>query len=320
VSEVVRFRGVTKQFGDFVAVGDLDFTVTRGSIYGVLGPNGAGKTTALRMLNDVLAPDRGTIELFGELPPGDRAGRRIGYLPEERGLYPKMKVGELLEFFAELRGMPRGDATRRGRVLLDRLGIGDWHKNRVQDLSKGMQQKVQFAAALIHQPDLLVLDEPWSGLDPINAEVLREIVLEQKAANRTILFSTHLMEQAEKICDDICIIARGKKVLDGELGDVKRAASAGLTVAVRFAAADGRARAAAVLADPALVTASHDDDDTLMVELVSTDQAPRLLAGLLGSGAELRRFEVVEPSLHDIFISRVGAGATTTVAGRRVDG
>jgi ABC-2 type transport system ATP-binding protein len=319
--EVVRFRGVTKRFGEFVAVGDLDFTVKKGVVFGVLGPNGAGKTTALRMLNDILLPDRGTIELFGGTPPGRAAGARIGYLPEERGLYPKMRVGELLVFFAELRGLHRKAAVRRAEALLGRLAIADWAKNRVQDLSKGMQQKVQFAAALIHEPELLILDEPWSGLDPINADVLRDVVREQKAAGKTILFSTHLMEQAEKICDDIVIIARGRKVLDGELAAVKRAAHDDRTVAIRFLDAEAHGRAAAALDDASMISGRRSTADQVIVELTEPAAAARLLAALVAAGAGLRRFEVVEPSLHDIFVHRVGGdGSSTAVEGRRADG
>src|SRR5207253_10390829 len=158
--------------------------------------------------------------------PGSEAAAKIGYLPEERGLYPRMKVADMIEFIGELRGLGRGEARRRTALWLERLGLGQWANNKVQELSKGMQQKVQFATALIHEPELVILDEPWSGLDPINAEVLRDTVEEVRASGRTVLFSTHQMEQAEKVCDGVCIIARGKKVLDGRLREIKRAFAA----------------------------------------------------------------------------------------------
>jgi ABC-2 type transport system ATP-binding protein len=266
VPAALSLAGVTKRYGDFVAVSSLSLEVPAGSIYGILGPNGAGKTTTLRMINDIIAPDEGAIRIAG----------RLGYLPEERGLYPKMKVGELLRFFGELRALSGREATRRADAWLERLGLADWKRHKLQDLSKGMQQKIQFVTAVIHEPDLLILDEPWSGLDPINADVLRDIVLEQKRAGRTILFSTHLMEQAEKICDGVCIIARGRMVLEGELRRIKREAAADRLVA-------------------------------LEVELAEGGSADALRAALAAAGAQVRRLDHVEPSLHEIFVDRVRA-------------
>jgi ABC-2 type transport system ATP-binding protein len=302
----IAVEGVVKRYGDFVAVDRLSFVVPRGVVFGVLGPNGAGKSTTLRMINDIIGPDAGSIEILDGLAPGLEAGRQIGYLPEERGLYPKMKVAELLQFFGELRGVARADAARRAREWLERLEIAEWADNKVQDLSKGMQQKVQFVTALIHEPELLILDEPWSGLDPINAEVLREIVGEQKAAGRTILFSTHLMEQAEKICDHVCIIARGRKVLEGDLGEIKRAAGSERRVALRFGSPEERARALeTALADAELVAATHVDEGELFAELADGAVARQLLEALMASDLEIRQFEVFEPSLHQIFVERV---------------
>jgi ABC-2 type transport system ATP-binding protein len=312
--------GIVKRFGNHTAVDDLSFTVPAGVIFGVLGPNGAGKTTTLRMLNDIIAPDAGSISLFDGLRPGRDAAPRIGYLPEERGLYPKMKVVDMLRFMAELRGVSRAQSKDRADRWLDRLGLAQWRGNKVQDLSKGMQQKVQFASALIHEPDLVILDEPWSGLDPINAEVLRKVVLEQKAAGHTVLFSTHLMEQAEKLCDHVCIIARGKKVLDGVLAEIKRAAATEKQIALQFATAEDRARAeAGPLADTALVAtkrpARQGDDSDCEVELADGTAADALLAALVGAKIGLRRFEIVTPTLHDIFVDRVGD--TAAVAERK---
>ena len=320
MSHALIVSGLVKKFGNHVAVDDISFEVPRGVVYGILGPNGAGKSTTLRMINDIYAPDAGEIVVLDGLRPGPEAAARIGYLPEERGLYPRMKVADMIEFIAELRGLSRAEARRRTAVWLDRLGLGQWAKNKIADLSKGMQQKVQFATALIHEPELVILDEPWSGLDPINAEVLRDAVEGIRAAGRTVLFSTHQMEQAEKLVDHICIIARGKKLVDGKLRDIQRREAAEGLVALGFADAAACAAAEAVLADRALVASSRApavDGGAFEREVVLADgaTAQRLLAALVGAGAPLRRFEIVVPSLHKIFVDRVGGSAA--VAERR---
>jgi ABC-2 type transport system ATP-binding protein len=305
-------RGLVKAFGSHIAVDDISFEVPRGVVYGILGPNGAGKSTTLRMINDIFAPDRGEIIVLDGLAPGGQAAQKIGYLPEERGLYPRMKVADMIEFIGELRGLARAEARRRSTAWLDRLGLAQWAKNKVQDLSKGMQQKVQFATALIHDPELVILDEPWSGLDPINAEVLREVVDEIRAAGRTVLFSTHQMEQAEKVVDSVCIIARGKKLLDGLLKDIKQREAQGGVISLGFTSGD-RTAADRVLADPALVASQRAprDGDVADCEAVLADGVTpqRLLAALVAADAPLRRFEVVIPTLHQIFVDRVGAEA-----------
>jgi ABC-2 type transport system ATP-binding protein len=312
-SYAVRVVGATKRFGNHVAVDDVSFEVPRGSIYGFLGPNGAGKSTTLRMINDIIAPDAGEIRLLDGLHAGREAASRVGFLPEERGLYPKMRVIDMIAFMGELRGLTGRDAKKRAGDWLDRLGLAKWAVNKVQDLSKGMQQKVQFASTLIHEPELVILDEPWSGLDPINAEVLREVVRDQTAAGRTVLFSTHLMEQAEQVCDQICIIARGKKVLEGKLGEVKRAAAEEGRIALAFLDEAARARATGEggpLADAALVAATRPprpgENADLEVELAAGADSGRLLAALVGAGIGMRLFEVVTPSLQQIFVERVG--------------
>ena len=325
MSSALSVVNVTKRFGNHVAVENISFEVPRGVVYGILGPNGAGKSTTLRMVNDIFAPDSGEIVILDGRKPGPDASPFIGYLPEERGLYPKMRVIEMIQFMAELRGLSATESKARAGKWLERLGLTQWAKNKVEDLSKGMQQKVQFATALIHEPELVILDEPWSGLDPINAGVLQEVVEEIRAAGRTVMFSTHGMEQAEKVCDHVCIIARGKKVLDGKLGDLKRAAAAEGLIALGFADAAAREKAAAVLADRTVVAAERpprhlDTADAhahveIEVELAKGVPSQQLLAALVTAGVELRRFEVVTPTLHQIFVSRVGA--TATVAERR---
>jgi len=270
------------------------------------------------MMNDIIAPDRGTIRILDGLAPGLAAAARIGYLPEERGLYPKMRVVDVIAMMGELRGLTRRDAQARGRKWLSRLGLEQWTNNKVQDLSKGMQQKVQFVTALIHEPELVILDEPWSGLDPINADVLREVVDELRANARTVLFSTHQMEQAEKVCDDVCIIARGKKVLDGNLRDIKTASASEGLIALGFASEGARTAAAPILADRTLVIEERPpragEVADCEVKLASDTPPTKLLSALVGAGAELRLFEVVVPTLHQIFVAKVGD--TAAVAGR----
>ena len=212
---------ISKSFGEFIAVNDLSLAVTAGRIFGLLGPNGAGKTTTIRMIVNITAPDSGRIELFGQqVTPALQD--RIGYLPEERGLYKKMKVGDQLRFFAELKSVPGKEADRRVDRWLERLKLTEWKGKKATELSKGMQQKIQFITAVIHEPELVILDEPFSGLDPVNVDLLKEIILELKAAGKTIIFSTHQMEVAEKICDDICLLNRSRKVLEGSIREVKR--------------------------------------------------------------------------------------------------
>jgi ABC-2 type transport system ATP-binding protein len=316
VSHALVVHQLVKRFGNHVAVDGLSFAVPRGVVYGILGPNGAGKSTTLRMINDIFAPDSGEIVVLGGLRPGTEAAQQIGYLPEERGLYPKMKVHEMIELIGELRGLARPEARRRAARWLERLGLAQWGKNRIQDLSKGMQQKVQFATAMIHEPALVILDEPWSGLDPINADVLREVVDEVRASGRTVLFSTHQMEQAEKLVDHVCIIAGGKKLLDGNLRDIKQREAADGVIALAFGDPASRATADAVLADRALVAETRAPDGAgCEVRLADAATPQQLLAALVGAGAIVRRFEIVTPTLHQIFVDRVGASAA--VAERR---
>ncbi len=210
-SPVVVLDRVTKRFVGHTAVDGLSLSVPSGVIYKLLGPNGAGKTTSIRMIMDIIEPDEGEVRLFGERRAVRDHAARIGYLPEERGLYPRMRVLDALVFLAEVKGVARRVARSRALEWLDRLGLGDWRLRRVNELSKGMQQKVQFIATMLHDPDLVILDEPFSGLDPVNTQVLKDTVVELRRRGKTIVFSTHIMEQAEKLCDELCIIARGRK-------------------------------------------------------------------------------------------------------------
>ncbi len=305
----IDIRGVTKRYAEHVAVRELSLQVPRGSVYGLLGPNGAGKTSTIRMILDIIAPDEGTISLFGKKHTDAGVLDRVGYLPEERGLYKKMKVREVLKFLAELKGVGGADAETRIATWMERMSLKsdekDWGDSKVDELSRGMQQKVQFIGTLLHDPDLVILDEPFSGLDPINAQALKDTVVELKTRGKTVIFSTHIMDNAEKLCDAICIIAGGQKILDGAVSDVK-AAHAGRTVAVAF---DGAPSAAveAVLQDRALVANMDDQNRFLELELADGAMSSTLLQRLVEAGASLQRFERVQPSLHRIFLEKVGA-------------
>jgi len=293
----VVLRNVSKRFGDFTAVSDLSLEVRAGRIFGLLGPNGAGKTTTIRMIVNIFAPDSGTVELFGKtITPATQD--RIGYLPEERGLYKKMKVGDQIRFFAALKNVTGDEADKRQNLWLERLKLMEWKGKRASELSKGMQQKVQFITAIIHEPDLLILDEPFSGLDPVNVEALREIILERKAVGKAIILSTHQMELAEKICDDICLINRSQKILEGSIREVKRAAGRN-AVALRL---DGGAD---VLADRSLVSKIEHHSDGMELLLAEDANAQALLKRLIAAGAKIERFEMIEPSLNNIFIEKV---------------
>lgn len=293
----VVIENITKKFGEFTAVDDLSLSVHPGRIYGLLGPNGAGKTTTIRMIVNITAPDCGRIMLFGQkVTP--QLQDRIGYLPEERGLYKKMKVGDQLRFFAELKLVPPKEADRRIDRWLERMKLTEWKSKKASDLSKGMQQKIQFISAIVHEPDLLILDEPFSGLDPVNVELLKEIVLDLKGAGKTIIFSTHQMEVAEKICDDICLINRSRKVLEGSIREVKRGFGRN-AVALRVGGGDE------VLKDRTLVAKVEQHSDSSEALLTEGADAQELLKRLIAAGARVEKFEMIEPSLHDIFIEKV---------------
>jgi ABC-2 type transport system ATP-binding protein len=300
-SLAVEATGLAKAYGATRAVDSVDLAVRRGCVYGVLGPNGAGKTTTIRMIVNILVPDTGRIELFGERM-SERLQDRIGYLPEERGLYKKMRVGEQLRYFGELKGLTAREAEMRLDHWLERLKLSEWKTHKTDELSKGMQQKIQFIATVMHEPDLLILDEVFSGLDPVNAELMKDVLLELKAKRRTIIFSTHMMSQAEQLCDDICLINRSRKVLEGSLREVKSSFGR-RAVALRAEGGDDALR------DARLVAGVKPFGDYVEVELAEGADAQELLRGLLDGGARITRFEQIEPSLHDIFLWKVGEGA-----------
>jgi len=261
------------------------------------------------MILNIIAPDTGTITVLGRPNTDGAILDRLGYLPEERGLYKKMVVRDVLRFLAELKGVDRKTADLRIGEWLERMSLRtadkDWGKSKVEELSRGMQQKVQFIGTLLHDPELVILDEPFSGLDPINAQALKDTVVELKRRGKTVIFSTHIMDNAERLCDSVCIIARGEKVLDGTVAGVK-AENAGRNVALGL---EGSAspEVMAVLHDRALVERVDDLSRFFEVELAAGADAQELLRRVLEAGARIQRFERVQPSLHQIFLQRVGA-------------
>jgi len=305
----LELRGVTKRFAEHVAVRELALAVPRGAVYGLLGPNGAGKTTTIRMILNVIAPDSGSITLLGAPNTAPGLLDRLGYLPEERGLYKKMQVRRLLRFLAELKGVNIKTADRRIDEWLERLSLRtpekDWGNAKVDELSRGMQQKVQFIGTLLHDPEIIILDEPFSGLDPINAQALKDTVVDLKRAGKTVIFSTHLMDNAERLCDSVCIVARGVKVLDGTVSGVKSEHNK-RNVALALTGAPSGA-VSAILGDHSLVQRMDDSNTFFELELAGTGDAQQLLHRLVNAGAGVQRFELIQPSLHQIFLEKVGA-------------
>ena len=293
---------MTKNYGDFTAVRDLSLAIPRGATYGLLGPNGAGKTTTIRMILRIIEETTGEIRILGE-PVARRVLDRVGYLPEERGIYKRMTVRRLLTFLAEIKGVPPSESASRIDPWLERFDLLEWKESRVENLSKGMQQKLQFIATILHEPEIVILDEPFSGLDPINQKILREIIAELRDEGRTILFSTHIIEHAERICDHVCIIARGQKVADGTVHEVKR------THAETFVSLEvARGDATSALQDSRLVASSRENGaDRYAVHLADGADPNELLTELVRGGIALRRFELVEPTLEQVFIETVGA-------------
>ena len=318
----IEITNVVKRYAEHVAVRDLTLAVPRGAVYGLLGPNGAGKTTTIRMILNIIAPDSGTIRILGAPAASFGMTDRIGYLPEERGLYKKMQVRRVLLFLAELKGVKPGVAGKRIDEWMERLSLRtpekDWGLSKVDELSRGMQQKVQFIATLLHDPDLIILDEPFSGLDPINAQALKDTVLDLKRRGKTVIFSTHLMDNAERLCDSVCIIARGEKVLDGFVSEV-RTAHGGKHVALALRG-DGVNGVAAVLADRSLVGHLDDQNRFFEIELAAGADSQVLLRRLLDAGADIQRFELVQPSLHQIFLQTVGISERAPGAGAWSEG
>ena len=297
-SPAVELEHVTKRFGEHIAVEGLSLVVPRGCIYGFIGPNGSGKTTTLRMIMRILHPDSGHIRVLGEERMG-AANDRVGYLPEERGIYKAMKVRDVLRFYARLKGARKpDDAIQR---WLERMQLGDWANKKVEALSKGMAQKVQFIATVVSEPDLIVLDEPFSGLDPVNSEVMRDAVLELKRRGHTVLFSTHDMSVAERMCDALFMIYKGRKVLDGSLEKIQDTYGSD-TIRVRL---EGYVGDLAEI-DGVERVSNHGRFQELKLDPGADEQ--RILSALMSRG-RVRLFELAHPSLHDIFVRIAGADA-----------
>lgn len=293
---VVEVKNVVKRYGDFTAVDHASMEIPRGSIYGLLGPNGAGKTSMIRMMMKILLPDEGTINVFGA-PVARLVMSRVGYLPEERGLYKKMKVADLLTFLGALKDMSRAAAREAALGWLERFGLSDYADKPTEELSKGMQQKVQFIATVLHKPELLILDEPFSGLDPVNANLLKDVILEYHREGHTIIFSTHMMEQVEKLCERICLINNGKVVLSGTLSEVKQQYGRG-GVTLRFEG-DG-----SFLRDVDGVASYSDYGNEVFLRL-DDDTDPNSILDAARERLRITRFELAEPTIHDIFIECV---------------
>jgi ABC-2 type transport system ATP-binding protein len=301
MTSTISVCNVSKYFGEFMAVNDMSLEVEPGSIFGLLGPNGAGKTTTIRMIVNITVPDKGEVFLFGE-KMSDVLQNRVGYLPEDRGLYKKMKVGEQLEFFALLKGVPKTKVKSVIDQWLERVQLTEWKNRKWEELSKGMQQKVQFISTIMHDPDLVILDEPFSGLDPINANLLKEIVQEMKARGKTIIFSTHLMEQAEQMCDSICLVNRGRSIVSGKLRTVKREF---LNKQSEQKIALEAENVGEILKDNSLVKNVQPLNHQLQITMQNGANPQDLLHHLIAAGATINRFELLEPSLNEIFIESV---------------
>src|SRR2546423_8153197 len=293
----IELEKVRKTYDRFVAVDDLSFNIEKGSVFGLLGPNGAGKTSTIRMMIGITAPDSGEIRMFDQ--PFNRTQlQRVGYLPEERGLYKRMKVLEHLVFLGELHGMNAANARQKATEWCKKLDIAEKLQNKVEELSKGMQQKIQFIAALLHDPDFIIMDEPFFGLDPVNASLLKDVMLELKKQGKTILFSTHRMDQVEKLCDSICLINRGMPVLQGELKQIK-ARYGKSNIQIQY---DGNG---AFLEHNPLVGAYNNYGNYVEVRLAPGADSQQLLK-MVTERSRINRFELMEPSLEEIFIEVVG--------------
>lgn len=309
MSAALKIDSVVKRFDNHLAVDHLSMEIPRGVIYGILGPNGAGKTTTIRMVMNIIARDAGNIAVLGRDPFIDSGVlKRIGYLPEERGLYKKMKALDVIVFFGRLKGMTQPAARKAALEWLERMGLSAWAQARVETLSKGMQQKVQFIATVLHEPELLILDEPTSGLDPVNQNVLRDTILNAKAAGRTVIFSTHNMDQAEQLCDSVCIIAGGKKVLDGTLKAVRHA-HLSRRYRVEFETAADAAKAQSLLQHAPFANPTQTEE-RCEFELAGDAKANDALAALAKLTGSISAFARIQPSLHEIFVSYASNAAT----------
>jgi ABC-2 type transport system ATP-binding protein len=305
MSGYLELRGITKKYGDKIAVSGLDLGVPKGRISGIIGPNGAGKSTTIRMIMNIIAPDSGQI-LFDNMPTTEAFKNSVGYLPEERGLYKKMTLEEVILYLGQLKDKSRKEIEPKIDPWLERMNLAPYRKRKVEELSKGMQQKLQFVTTLIHEPDIIILDELFSGLDPLNIELIKGVLLELRQSGRTILFSTHVMEQAEKLCDSICMIDGGKKVLDGTMSDIKGRYG---TNSIHLEIAGDGSFLQALPGIEKVTNYTNYFEITLSDPSKSND-----VLKAIADKVTVIRFERMEPSLYNIFIAL--AGHTTGIAGK----
>ncbi len=303
---LLEVNAVSKSFHDYKALNNITINVPKGSIFGLLGPNGAGKTTLIRIINQIIMPDEGTVLLDGE-PLQEKHIKDIGYLPEERGLYKSMKVGEQALYLAQLKGLTRAEAKKRLEFWFDRFGISDWWYKKIQELSKGMAQKVQFIVTVLHEPKLLIFDEPFSGFDPINAEIIKNEILRLRENGATVIFSTHRMESVEELCDYIALINKSNKILDGKLSTIKNQYKTN-TYQVGMATTQNEALqkelAATYTIQPANFKSIHQNELQLEIKL-NEQQSPNSLLNYLTQKGEITHFLEVIPTANDIFIQAV---------------
>ena len=297
----ITIHEVTKKYGDYTALDRICIDIPERCIYGLLGPNGAGKTTLIRILNQITAPDSGEVRINGE-PLSQKHIARIGYLPEERGLYKKMKVGEQAIYLAELKGIKKAEAQKRLKTWFDKFEIGGWWDKKVEELSKGMQQKVQFITTVIHEPDILIFDEPFSGFDPINANLLKESILELRDKGATILLSTHNMASVEELCDSITLVNHGRSILQGRVGDIKRQHDSHRREVVVRCDDFNRLMAVADTYNNIKVEPTDQPDETKLT--LFTESPNELIARLIDIG-QIVSYKEMLPSMNDIFISEV---------------
>jgi ABC-2 type transport system ATP-binding protein len=298
--DILRIEGVTKRYAQHTALQDVSFSIPEKSIFGLLGPNGAGKTSLIRIITQITGPDAGRI-LFKEQPLRPEHIRNIGYLPEERGLYKKMKVGEQLLYLAQLKGLTKDDARARIKRWIDKFEIRGWLDKHIEDLSKGMQQKVQFIATVMHEPELIILDEPFSGFDPINANLIKDEILALRDQGSTIIFSTHRMESVEELCDNIALINGSRVILNGSVKEIKE------SFRTHTFRVSGKVKGRLLLAHPDFVVLRQDnvENEYFMDVRLENDARPNDLLRYLIERAEVQKFEELIPSVNDIFIRKV---------------
>jgi ABC-2 type transport system ATP-binding protein len=307
MSAAVQLEDVTKRYGAQEAVRNLSFTVPRGLICGFLGPNGAGKTTTIRMLLGLVAPTRGRVLVLGS-GHVRRARDQVGFLPEERGLYKRMTPVDAVAFFASLKGVKTAEGRRRAKVMLEAQGLGEWLNKPIKMLSKGMAQKVQLVAAVAHEPELLILDEPFSGLDPVNQQALEDVIKSMAARGATVLFSTHVMQHAERLCDRVVLLARGEKVFDGAVAEARSAAPRVLLLEGEVTPEQAAGLPGVVAAEP-IPPAEAGLPPKVSAVLAPGASVQDALRAVFAQGLDVNRFEMKEPSLHDAFIVLTGQEA-----------